>query len=79
MPEEFLSREDAARFVRENYIMRCRPGTLAVYAVYGQGPKFEKRGLNVYYSTADLREWAESRITARSARASDLKQTTVAA
>jgi hypothetical protein len=74
MPEELLSREYAARFVRERYKMRCQPGTLAVYAVYGQGPKFEKRGLNVYYSTADLVEWCESRITARSARASDLRE-----
>ena len=74
MPEELLTRKEAARFVRENYKMRCEPGTLAVYAVYGQGPKFEKRGLNVYYSTADLVEWCESRITARSARASELRE-----
>ena len=73
MPEELLSREDAARFVRERYKMRCQPGTLAVYAVEGKGPKFERRGLNVYYSTEDLREWAESQITARSARAADLR------
>jgi len=74
MPEELLSREEAARFVRDRYKMRCKTGTLAVYAVYGQGPKFEKRGLNVYHSTADLVEWAESRITKRSARASDLRE-----
>jgi len=49
-------------------------GTLAVYASEGKGPKFEKRGLNVYYSTDDLAEWAESRITKRSARASDLRE-----
>lgn len=74
MPEEFLGREDAARFVRERYNMRCRPGTLAVYASEGKGPKFEKRGLNVYYAISDLVEWCERRITARSSRASDLRE-----
>jgi hypothetical protein len=71
--EELFNREEAARFIRETYKMKCKASSLGVYATVGTGPKFQRRGGSVVYARADLVEWAEGKITNRSARSSELR------
>lgn len=52
---ELLTTEQAAM------ILGTRPGTLAMWRVTGDGPKFIKIGRKVRYLEADISQWLESR------------------
>ena len=56
-------RESASRYLEERWGLRCRPKTLAKYAVNGGGPRMSYSGRWPLYSEGDLDEWATSRMT----------------
>lgn len=58
----YLRREEAARYVRENWGVPCARATLAKLAVVGGGPVYRKVGRTPIYAPADLDAWARSRI-----------------
>lgn len=62
MDQEFLRREQAADYLQSRYGAYTRQ-TLAKLAVNGGGPRFRRLGRYPYYTTADLEEWARSRMS----------------
>lgn len=60
---EFLSRADAADYLKSRWAMPCTKSTLAKYAVLGGGPEFRKLGRYPVYETAALDAWARSRLS----------------
>ena len=72
---KFRSRQDAARYVREKYGVRCSPQLLAKLACLGGGPTYRKaNGAQALYLDADLDAWAEARISGPRASTSDAGQ-----
>jgi hypothetical protein len=62
-PGAFLSRKDAAEYVRTKCARPCSVGFLAKLAVDGDGPVFRKIGLRyVVYTREDLDAWVRSQI-----------------
>jgi hypothetical protein len=61
----YLRRRDAALYIRSTYGIPCTQRGLAKLAVIGGGPIYRKAGRFPIYSTADLDEWANSRIGPR--------------
>ena len=58
----YLSRTEAAQYIRTRYGFPCSRQWLAKLAVLGGGPIFRKAGRNPIYAPADLDNWAMSRI-----------------
>lgn len=46
-----LTTTEAARLLKRH------PGTLAMWRVWGHGPKFQRRGRKVFYRVRDLNQW----------------------
>lgn len=67
-----LNREDAARYLRDEFGFRCKPVTLAKYATLGGGPKFRKAGRYPVYDIPDLDEWAKNCFSAHVSSTSEL-------
>ena len=53
----------AAQYLKEKHGFPCSAGTLANYATQGSGPRFKLSGRWPIYNSADLDDWAESRIS----------------
>jgi hypothetical protein len=68
-----LNREEAARYLRDNYGFRCKTATLAKYATLGGGPKFRKAGRYPTYALEDLNAWAEDRLSDKVSSTSELE------
>jgi hypothetical protein len=62
MTSKYYRRSDAAHYVRETWGIPCSPKWLAKLAVVGGGPIFRKAGRFPLYTSADLDQWAGSRI-----------------
>ena len=60
----YLRREEAAKYVRENWGIPCAPKWLAKLAVEGGGPVFRKAGRFPMYAPSELDKWAEGRLGA---------------
>jgi hypothetical protein len=60
--QRYLSRTEAAQYIRTRYGFPCSRQWLAKLAVLGGGPIFRKAGRNPIYVPADLDDWAMSRI-----------------
>lgn len=58
----YLRRAAAAHYVRETWGLPCSSKWLAKLAVTGGGPIFRKAGRFPLYTSADLDDWARSRI-----------------
>ncbi len=54
---QYLSRHDAARRVRELYGIPCEPSSLAKYATYGTGPIYRLVGNRAMYLPEDVDAW----------------------
>ena len=59
----YLSRRLAARYVRENYGIRCSEKWLAKLAVTGGGPRFYRNLRSVLYRRDSLDAWVVGRIS----------------
>jgi hypothetical protein len=59
-----LRRSEASAYVREHWAFPCSTAWLAKLAVVGGGPTFRRAGRFPIYATADLDDWARSRISA---------------
>lgn len=59
---KYLRRDDAARYIREEWGQPCSTRWLAKLAVTGGGPVYRKAGRFPLYTTDDLDAWAEARI-----------------
>ena len=57
--DEFMTRKEAAAFLRVTYGMRVTANSLATRACRGGGPPFSKMGRYVVYRKIDLIEWAK--------------------
>jgi hypothetical protein len=71
-PTRYLTRADAAQYVRTTYGFPCSRQWLAKLAVIGGGPIFRKAGRTPLYAPADLEAWALARIGAPQRSTSDL-------
>jgi hypothetical protein len=60
--QRYLSRIEAAQYIRTRYGFPCSRQWLAKLAVLGGGPIFRKAGRNPIYAPADLDDWAIARI-----------------
>lgn len=62
-----LRRKEAAEYLTEDLGIPCSVATLTKYAwkgsPQGRGPKFRKFGNVPLYDMADLKEWAETRLS----------------
>ncbi len=58
----YLLREDAARYIRDTWGVRCSPKTLAKLACVGGGPAYRVAGRAPLYETELLDEWVRARI-----------------
>jgi hypothetical protein len=63
-PCKHLRRKAASQYLEEKYGIHRAPATLAKLAVVGCGPPFRRDGRIPLYSTADLDQWAISRLGA---------------
>lgn len=64
MPEKYLTRPEAARYVVENFGAPCTYKSLCKYATVGGGPVYRKFGNRVLYAPADLATWVHSKLSA---------------
>lgn len=62
MKSVYLSRRFAAKYVRDNYGIRCSEKWLAKLAVTGGGPKYWKDGRSVLYRRDALDAWVSTRV-----------------
>ncbi len=60
----YLSRLEAAQYVREEWGFPCSGKWLAKLAVTGGGPVYRKAGRFPIYDPVELDAWAEARISA---------------
>ncbi len=70
-PARFLRRADAATYVQQRWGMPCSRAWLAKLAVTGGGPLFQKAGKFPVYMTANLDDWAQSRLSSLKRSTSD--------
>lgn len=68
---KFLSRDQAADYIRMRHGQRCSRSTLAHAAVSGNGPLFRLAGRYPVYLEEDLDDWARGRISAPRRSTSD--------
>jgi hypothetical protein len=68
-----LRRWEASKFLRETVGLQISPSTLANLASLGEGPAYVRAGRFAEYEPADLTTWGQSRITRKTARASELR------
>ncbi len=74
LPPKFLTRADAADYVKDRFGFPCSRQWLAKLAVVGGGPVFRKAGRAVIYTPADLEAWASKRIGAPQRSTSDTRR-----
>lgn len=73
MQQQYLTRQEAAAYVRERYGLPCSPRTLAKLATVGGGPVYRRAGLRALYAPADMDEWVASRMSAPVRSTSELE------
>lgn len=73
--QRYLSRAEAAQYIRRRYGFPCSRQWLAKLAVLGGGPIFHKAGRNPIYAPIDLDDWAIARIGEPQRSTSDVRTT----
>ena len=61
---KYLSRPEAADYVRETFGVPCTKTTLGKLASIGGGPAYRKFGCRALYTVEDLASWVDSRLSA---------------
>ena len=74
MTEPYLSRAEAAEYLRTNHGMRCKPTLLRYLACVGGGPIFSKASRFAIYTRQDLDTWAATKVSRRISRSSELHE-----
>lgn len=70
---QFLRRDEAAAYIRENYKMPCAKAYLDVLASVGGGPAFRRIGRWPVYERSDLDAWAKARMTKKVRSTAELR------
>jgi hypothetical protein len=68
-----LTRGEASEYLRERWGLSYAVYTLAAYAARGIGPEYSKAGPRAVYAREALDDFAKTKLTAPSKKASDLK------
>lgn len=71
MPSIYTSRRFAAKYVREEWGIRCSEKWLAKLVVTGGGPRYWKNGRAVLYRRDALDAWVASRLSGPLTSSSD--------
>jgi hypothetical protein len=61
MAVSYLTRYQAADFIRDHFGIPCTVHSLAKYAHAGTGPLYHRRGIATRYDPADITRWMEER------------------
>ena len=69
--QSYLRRDKAAEHLQSKWGFGT-PGSLSKLSCTGGGPRFRKLGRMVFYTAADLDEWAESLLSAPVSSTSEL-------
>ena len=64
LAETWLSRDDAAAYIRNHHGRRCQSAYLAKLAWARNGPRFYRRDGAIVYRQSDLDAWAVGRLEA---------------
>jgi hypothetical protein len=67
-------RWEASKFLLETEGLQYSQSTLANLASLGEGPAYVRAGRFAEYEPAELTAWAKSRISAKTTRASELRE-----
>jgi hypothetical protein len=68
-----LTRGEASEYLRERWGLSYAVYTLAAYAARGTGPEYSKAGPRAMYTREALDDFAKTKLTGPSKKASDLK------
>lgn len=68
-----LTRGEASDYLRERWGLSYAVYTLAAYAARGTGPEYSKAGPRAMYTREALDDFAKTKLTGPSKKASDLK------
>jgi len=63
MTVNYLTRYEAADFIRDHFGIPCSVHTLGKHAHFGTGPLYHRRGIATRYDPADITRWVEERAT----------------
>jgi hypothetical protein len=63
MSAKYLTRAQAADYIRTHFCIPCSVGTLTQYASDGTGPLYRRMARTTLYDPADLDRWFEERAT----------------
>jgi hypothetical protein len=63
MSAKYLTRADAAEYIRTHFCIPCSVGTLTQYATDGTGPLYRRISRTTLYTPDDLDRWFEERAT----------------
>jgi len=63
MSAKYLTRAQAADYIRTHFCIPCSVGTLVQHATDGTGPLYRRFGNTTLYKTADINRWFEERAT----------------
>jgi hypothetical protein len=72
IPSTFMTRTEAAEYLRARWGARCSVAWLARLAHEGGGPVFRYSGRAAVYAAEDLDRWAQGRLSAPVSRSSEL-------
>ncbi len=73
MIQVYYNRRDAAKYVRDNYGLRCAEKYLAKLVVTGGGPSYFKDGRAVLYRFDALDAWVSRRVSGPFTSSSNLE------
>jgi len=68
-----LTRAQACKYLREKHGVERKPSTLAVYAVKGGGPAYQKDGRTPLYTPEALDEWVAGYLSPPVTSSAELK------
>jgi hypothetical protein len=63
MSVKYLTRAQAAEYIKAHFCIPCSVGTLTQHATDGTGPLYRRIGRTTLYDPADLHRWFEERAT----------------
>ena len=72
MSAKYLTRPEAAEYIRDHFCIPCSPATLTQYATDGTGPLYRRISRTTLYDPADLDRWFEERATKPMRRANEV-------
>jgi hypothetical protein len=71
---KYLTRIEAADYVRDHFGIPCTTHSLANYAKIGCGPRYHRAAGRAWYDPADLTAWIEERASEAMRRAREVSE-----